>query len=271
MLQFADNFSWTDWGLGLRSSHTFFILAGAYFLSIGPLKRSFGNVRVERGQVIAFSLGLLSLFVVLVTPWSELSNKYLFSAHMAQIMVVTLVATPLMLLGTPDWMLKPLFRVKAMDRMMRVFSKPMFCFLIFSGTLVFLHFTSAYNLILENEPLYHLEHWVYFIASAFLWWPLLSPLKEYPRLSYAGQMLYLIINTFPSAMLGIAITFEPDILYAKYSSAPLVWGLSHEDDQAIAGLTMWVGGSTYFLLLLTAVFFVWFDRDEKGLSKEPGI
>ncbi len=99
----------------------------------------------------------------------------------------------------------------------------------------------------------------------------MSPLKEYPRLSYAGQMLYVALNTFPSAMLGIAITFEGGLLYETYASAPVVWGLSHEDDQAMAGLTMWVGGGTYFLLLLTTVFFVWFDREEKGLSKEPGV
>ena len=271
MLQTIDSFSWTDWGLGLRSSHTFFILAGAYFLSIGPLKRSFGNVRVERNQVVLFSLGLLSLFIVLVTPLAELSNEYLLSAHIIQVMVVTLIAVPLMLLGTPEWMLRPLFRAKLMDRIMRVASKPMWCFLIFTGILVALHLTYVYNLILENELLYHLEHWVYFIAAVFLWWPSLSPLKEYPRLSYAGQMLYVIINTFPSAILGIFITFEGDLLYEKYASAPLVWGLSHEADQEIAGLTMWVGGGTYFLLLLTTVFFVWFDRDEKGLSKEPGV
>ena len=249
----------------------FFILAGAYFLSIGPLKRSFGNVKIESGQIIVFSLGLLVLFVVLVTPIAALSNKYLFTAHMVQVMVMTLVAAPLLLLGTPEWMLKPLFRAKLADRIMRVTAKPISCFLIFNATLILLHYGNVYDFILDNEPLYHLEHWIFLLASAFLWWPILSPMKEYSRLSYAGQLIYLFLNTFPSSMLGIAITFEGEILYAKYATAPLVWGISHQDDQTTAGLTMWVGGGTYFLLLLTAVFFVWFDRDEKGLSREPGI
>jgi putative membrane protein len=266
-----EDFSWTQWGLALRSSHTVLLLGGAYFLLAGPLRRSFGRVEVRKGQALAFSVGLLALLIVLVTPWATLSTSYLLTAHMVQVIVITMVAAPLLLIGTPAWMLRPLFKSKLADRLMRMASKPIVCFAAFNAVLVLMHYPPIYDRVIGNEALYHIEHWVYLAAAILLWWPLLSPLEEYPRLSYAGQMLYLVINTSPSAILGIAITFADSLLYSLYEAAPSVWGLSHKSDQKVAGLIMWVGGGTFFLLVLTAVFFIWADREEQGTSKEPGI
>ena len=39
-------------------------------------------------------------------------------------------------------------------------------------------------------------------------------------------------------LLGIALTFSPDALYAFYEGQPRYWGLSAGDDQAVAGLIM---------------------------------
>ena len=39
-------------------------------------------------------------------------------------------------------------------------------------------------------------------------------------------------------ILGIAITFAPDALYAFYEDQAPIWGLSADDDQALAGAIM---------------------------------
>jgi putative membrane protein len=39
-------------------------------------------------------------------------------------------------------------------------------------------------------------------------------------------------------ILGIAITFAPDALYAFYKDQPPIWGLDPGDDQALAGAIM---------------------------------
>src|SRR5205823_5942123 len=49
--------------------------------------------------------GLGALLAALNGPLHDLSDYYLFSAHMVQHLVLTLVVAPLLLAGTPGWML----------------------------------------------------------------------------------------------------------------------------------------------------------------------
>src|SRR6476661_1261648 len=62
------------------------------------------------GQRASFVLGLLLLFFTLNGPLHDLSDGFLFSAHMVQHLVLTLVVPPMLVLGTPGWMLRPLLR-----------------------------------------------------------------------------------------------------------------------------------------------------------------
>jgi cytochrome c oxidase assembly factor CtaG len=41
------------------------------------------------------------------------------------------------------------------------------------------------------------------------------------------------------------------------------WGIDLKTDQEIAGLIMWVGMNTYFLVLLTVIFLRWAGREER--------
>ena len=59
-------------------------------------------------QRMAFFTALALLFLTLNGPLHDLSDFYLFSAHMVQHLVLTLVVPPLMIVGTPGWMLRPL-------------------------------------------------------------------------------------------------------------------------------------------------------------------
>ena len=63
------------------------------------------------GQRAAFVSGLAVLFFTLNGPFHDLSDGYLFTVHMAQHLVLTMLVPPLLLAGTPDWMLRPAVQV----------------------------------------------------------------------------------------------------------------------------------------------------------------
>src|SRR5439155_10567365 len=78
--------------------------------------------RVGATRPVVFLAGLGALLAALNGPLHDLSDYYLFSAHMVQHLVLTLVVAPLLLAGTPGWMLdrllapllrRPLGRVAA--------------------------------------------------------------------------------------------------------------------------------------------------------------
>src|SRR3954468_3610565 len=58
-------------------------------------------------QRAAFFGGLLVIFCSLNGPLHDLSDYYLFSGHMVQHLILTLVVPPLLIVGTPGWMLRP--------------------------------------------------------------------------------------------------------------------------------------------------------------------
>lgn len=53
------------------------------------------------GRQLLFVAGDLVLLLALVSPLDELGDTYLFSAHMAQHLLLVLVVPPLFLLGIP--------------------------------------------------------------------------------------------------------------------------------------------------------------------------
>ena len=53
-----------------------------------------------------------------------------------------------------------------------------------------------------------------------------------------GPVVYMLSTKLLVGLLGIAITFAPDALYAFYKDQAPIWGLSAGDDQALAGAVM---------------------------------
>src|SRR4051794_31889574 len=84
------------------------------------------------GQRLAFFAGLVILFFTLNGPLHDLSDTYLFSAHMVQHLVLTLIVPPLLIGGTPGWMLRPLLRPAVQRRTAEWVTRPATCFVIFN-------------------------------------------------------------------------------------------------------------------------------------------
>ena len=88
------------------------LLAGVYLLGIGPLRTRYRlGPPASKKQIASYLSGVLVLLVALEGPIHELSDTYLFSAHMVQHMLLIYVAPPLLLLGIPAWLLRPIIRL----------------------------------------------------------------------------------------------------------------------------------------------------------------
>ncbi len=234
-----------------------------YLLARGPWRSRFpGSEPATRGQMVWFLLGIFIIWFALVSPMDLISDEYLFSAHMVQHILLTLVAPPLLLIGIPGWMLRPLLRYKLVRRAAGLLTMPLVAFAIFNLDFTLWHVPAFYEAALEHEPIHVIEH-LLFISTAMLnWWPMLSPLKELPRLPYPGQILYLFLDAVPSTILGAIFVFGTDVLYPVYASAPRIFGISALDDQMVAGLIMAMPGAMIYLVALSIVFFVWLNREE---------
>ncbi|MGH7634105.1 MAG: cytochrome c oxidase assembly protein [Gemmatimonadaceae bacterium] len=219
--------------------------------------------RPTPGQTVAFVAGLAVLFFSLNGPLHDLSDDYLFSAHMVQHLVLTMVVTPLLLAGTPGWMLRPALRSRVVAAIARRITKGPAAFAIFNVTIVVWHLPPLYNYALENHPVHIVMHLCFLVASTIMWWPVMSPMPELPRLSYPMQMLYLFLMSLPMTAVAMIITYSNTLLFPLYAGAPRVWPLSPLQDQRLGGLIMWIPGGFVFIGVLSVAFYRWVQEYER--------
>lgn len=253
-----EGFPWTAWPADPTVVGGLLILGVAYGAATLWRRRLDPQAPVEADKIVSFAGALGVLFVALTGPVHDLSDYYLFSAHMIQHMMLVFAMPPLLLHGVPGWMARPLLRDPRLLALGRALTRPVGAFATFNVVLVAWHLPPLYNLAMEQHPVHIVEHLMIMAASVILWWPLLSPLPELPRTPYPVQMLYLFVVGLPMVMVAIFISMADSLLYPYYAASPRVWAsLTPQIDQHLGGLIMWIPGGMVFLVALSVVFFRW--------------
>lgn len=253
-----EGFDWTSWHADPTVVGGLALLGAAYAAATLWRHRLAPEARVEPLKAVSFAGALLVLFGALTGPIHDLSDYYLFSVHMIQHMLLVFAMPPLLLHGTPGWMVRPLLRDPGLLRLGRSLTRLSGAFATFNLILVAWHLPPLYNLAMDHHPIHIVEHLMIMVASVILWWPVLSPLGELPRAPYPMQMLYLFVVGLPMVMVAIFITMADGILYPYYTAAPRVFEqITPRVDQHLGGLIMWIPGGLVFLIALTVVFFRW--------------
>ena len=263
-VDFTPEFSWLDWGGDISVVAAVFFLEVVYLLSVGPLRTRFpGSSDVPTRRIVLFTVGLWSIFFALYSPLDPLSDYYLFSAHMIQHLFLVLVGPPLMLLGTPGWMLRPVLQVPGVYKAARVLTFPVLAALLFNIVFAIWHVPAVYEAGLNSITVHIIQHLTFIATGVIMWWPVLSPLKELPRLPYGAQVLYMFILSIPPAIVGALITFADGTLYETYAQAPEIWGISTAADQQIGGVIMKLPGFLIFVTAAGIIFFNWAAKEEE--------
>jgi cytochrome c oxidase assembly factor CtaG len=251
-------------------------LIGAYLAAV----RSY----MDKKKAILFVAGVLIMWFALESPLDELGDTYLFSAHMAQHMLLILVVPPLLLMGMPRRLVVRILDWPPADRIEQILSRPAVAWLLGIGSLWIWHVPVLYNATLHSEQIHILEHMDFLVTATILWWPVLSPVME-RRLSPLGTIAYLFAAQVASMVLGIILTFIPPGLYdylhpvdtlGVLSLIRQTWGLTPEVDQQIGGLLMWVPSGLVFLAGILGALGRWYREPEEDVyprqdSAKPSI
>ena len=224
--------------VALASAYVWLLRSGLRPASWSPMAR------------VYFAGGLLVLFLALSSPIDTGGDRYLFSLHMLQHMLLAMVVPPLLLLGLPEqW--------RAFDGL---HVSPLVSNIVFNLVLAVWHLPFLYEATLRNEPIHVLEHLSFLAAGVLFWWPILQPSARARAMTVVGKMAYLGFAGVPPTILGLAFILSQSVLYPFYAAAPRVTPLSPLDDQLIAGLIMFgLGNLIYFV----AIWIIFFSLDDK--------
>ncbi len=246
------------------------VLAGAiglqalYWLSVGRYRDRFRrSAPVPRSRQAAFTAGVLLLLLALASPLDELADSYLFTAHMLQHLLLTLAVAPLLLAGTPGWLLVDLLRSTGLLGLLRWARHPLVAFGVFNLAFSLSHLPQVYELALANEPLHAFEHLLFLATALLMWMPVLSPApEELPRYHSLGQILYMALQAVPSSLVGAMLSGAEAPFYTTYALAPRLFAIGPLADQQLGGLIMWIGNGMYMLAVIAVIFFAWASREE---------
>ncbi len=219
-------------------------------------------------QRAAYFAGVFALWLGADWPLHELAEDYLLSAHMVQHMLFTFVAPPLLLLGLPRWMLRRLLAPAWLSAAVRGVTKPLLALVVFNAVIAITHWPALVDMTLRSELVHFLVHFVLVTTALMMWWPVVGPLPEMPRLHDPVRMLYLfgqsILPTVPASFL----TFAAEPVYRFYAEVPRLWGTSAVGDQQVAGLIMKLGGGLLLWSIIVVLFFKWSAREEREQTEE---
>jgi putative membrane protein len=224
--------------------------------------------RLTRRQA-AYLVGALATLFLALGPLDRLAEHRLFTAHMAQHLLLALVLPPLLLLGTPAWALRPLVRRRWIRAFARFATHPLVAFTVYNGFVAVMHVPVVYELMVRDALVHAALHAGLLATGVLLWWPLVSPLPELPRLPYPAQALYLFLLLIPMAAVSAPITLATEVLYPWYRGGPHPFGLAPLTDQELGGLLMWVGAGLYFMSVFTLMFARWARREDCDEPPRP--
>jgi putative membrane protein len=265
LLHTAARIEWSSFTVHWSTVVGLLVLAGMYEWRAGGRGRGAGNSGILRPLPSArrplFYAGLAVIFLALNGWLHDLSDSYLFSAHMVQHLLLTLVAPPLIIAGTPGWMLRPALLWPVVGPLAGWLTKPAHCFAIFNVILAGWHLPPVYNLAMTHHSVHIVQHLMFIAAAVLMWWPVLSPLPELPRLSYPAQMLYCFALSIPMSLVSVYIAYADALLYTAYAAAPRIGGITPMEDQLIGGLVMWIPGGLFFFGVMSVVYWKWQAHD----------
>jgi cytochrome c oxidase assembly factor CtaG len=218
--------------------------------------------RWRLGQPAAFLGGLIAILLALASPIESFSFL-LLQVHMVQHLLLMMAAPPLLWLGEPlfpflrglprpvrTYWIAPLFRSPVLRRFLGHLTYPVTALIVYIGATWLWHLPPIYDVALRSSSLHYVQHVTFLGAGLIFWYPVVRPYPARPHWSRWLVLPFLFLADVQNTVLAAVLTFSDRVLYPYYAEVPRLGGISAVDDQATAGILMWVPGSLAFLVPL---------------------
>ena len=196
------------------------IVLGYYlaFTRLGPRLAASGTPIVTRRQLVWLGGAIGGFWIMSDWPVHDLSEGYLYSVHMVQHLVYTLILPPMFIWGTPRWLWRWLLR--PVLPVFRLLTRPLLALLVFNAVIAGSHWTALVSAAVRSGPMLLGQHVVLVVTAFLMWWPVLSPLRELPRLAPPLQMVYLFLQSLVPTVPASFLTMADGPFTASTASSP---------------------------------------------------
>jgi putative membrane protein len=230
---------------------------------LGPKVVPDGEPVVSRRQKGFFIGGMLVLWLAVDWPLHDIAEEHLYTAHMVQHFLLTLVVPPLFLLATPTWLARAVAGDGRVDRLVHRLARPVPVVALFAAATMLTHWAVIVNLSVEVGWFHYVAHVAIVTASLLVWMPICGPYPELRSSLPVQMMLLFLLSIIPTVPAGW-LTFSETVIYDSYDHGARMWDITVLQDQQAAGLFMKIAGTFYLWGVIATIFFTWAMRHESA-------
>ncbi|MEU1349143.1 cytochrome c oxidase assembly protein [Streptomyces sp. NPDC005786] len=271
-------------GRGLQFSADPFFLIGCvlavvlYGYAVLRLRRRGDSWPVNR--LVFFVIGVLTIALVMCTKLNDY-GMVMFSVHMVQHMVISMLSPILLLLGAPVTLALRALPVAARgskgprelllmllhSRYMKIITHPVFTIPLFIASLYALYFTPLFDFLMGSTA-GHLAMMVHFLAVGLVFfWPIMGIDPGPHRPGYLMRMLELFAGMPFHAFFGIALMMASQPMVKVYENPSASLGIDALSDQNAAGGIAWAFSEIPSVLVLVALVFQWYRSEQRTAKR----
>lgn len=268
----------------------------AYFLITGPMRHRFGkNLTVPtKNQQLFFYSGMLLLYLVKGAPVDVLAH-IMMSAHMIQMAILYFIIPIFIIRGLPEWMLRKFIALPIVKPIFKIVTQPIIALAVFNSFFAMYHLPLIFDFTKSHQVIHIIVTLFLFVTAFFMWWPIVTPLKEHNKLQPLLKMAYLLGSILMVSIACALIIFATVPLFNAYSSqgawvqslslcvpTDVLNGLSGElsgpemfspldaqEDQQLGGIIMMFLQQIIYGVVLGWIFFTWFSKKNMEIDPLP--
>ncbi|WP_106497739.1 cytochrome c oxidase assembly factor CtaG [Lentibacillus sp. Marseille-P4043] len=267
----------------------------AYYLITIRYRHKFGIKDKPTGkQLVFFYLGMVLLYIVKGSP-VDLLTHIMLTAHMAQLAIYFLIFPILMIKGIPVWIWERVVNAPIVKPIVKLLTKPIISLLLFNVLFSIYHIPVVFDFTKASPVAHTLISTIILVAAFIVWFPILTPLKEFDTMSPILKIGYIFANGVLITPACVLIIFANVPLYAAYSQngawiqalalcvpGDVLQGLTYSisgpqmfspmgvmEDQQLGGIIMKIMQEATYLSILGKIFFSWFTRESLKVDPIP--
>jgi putative membrane protein len=206
----------------------------------------------------------------------------MFSVHMVQHMVVSMVSPILLLLGAPVTLTlralptagrgrkgpRELLVALLHSRYMQVITHPAFTIPLFIASLYGLYFTPLFDTLMGSRT-GHIAMMVHFLAVGLVFfWPIMGVDPGPNRPGHVMRILELFAGMPFHAFFGIALMMASEPMIGAFKHPPASLGIDALDDQTAAGGIAWAFSEIPSVIVLVALLIQWYTSEQRQARRK---
>lgn len=267
------------------------LLIVLYFLLTKKWRQWFeGNEPVTNRQIRFFLAAMVLLYILKGSP-VDLLGHILFSVHMTQMAFLLLMVAPFLIIGIPHFIWKKVLSVKTVDKIVRLFTKPVISLMVFTIMFSLYHYPMVLDYVKMSAFLHAIFTITLFISAIFLWWPIVNTLEDHPQIHGLKKIGYVILSAILITPACTLIIFVDVPVYETYSSgeawlqamalcvpAGTLSGLSISGpelftnmptlyDQQLGGIIMKIIQELIYVVVIGMIFIKWYREEQMNADE----